>query len=141
MLKLKTQFDQEDAKTEAAPAPGTGIAGPESEDKSMNLNRIPWIWAQAMVLADSPTKIPVEGAERSAASEPVGTAVLKADDAHSLPSSATPALNAESVVDGLLALIRSARQDLLVVSPYFVPGPEIMDAFRAARSKGVRIRC
>jgi phosphatidylserine/phosphatidylglycerophosphate/cardiolipin synthase-like enzyme len=44
------------------------------------------------------------------------------------------------VVDGLLALIRSARQDLLVVSPYFVPGPEIMDAFRAARSKGVRIR-
>jgi phosphatidylserine/phosphatidylglycerophosphate/cardiolipin synthase-like enzyme len=105
----------------------------------MNLNQIPWIWAQAMVLADSPTKIPAEGAERSAASEPAGAAVLKADDAYS-PPSATPALNAESVVDGLLALIRSARQDLLVVSPYFVPGPEIMDAFRAARSKGVRIR-
>ena len=140
LLKLKTQFDQEDAKTEAAPAPGTGIAEPESEDGSMNLNQIPWIWAQAMVLADNPTKIPAEGAERSATSEPAGAAVLKADEASSPPPSATPALNAESVVDGLLALIRSARQDLLVVSPYFVPGPEIMDAFRAARSKGVRIR-
>lgn len=140
LLKLKTQFDQEDAKTEAAPAPDTGIAEPESEGGSMNLNQIPWIWAQAMVLADSPTKIPAEGAERSAASEPAGAAVFKADDAYSPPPSATPALNAESVVDGLLALIRSARQDLLVVSPYFVPGTEIMDAFRAARSKGVRIR-
>lgn len=28
LLKLKTQFDQEDAKTEAAPAPDTGIAEP-----------------------------------------------------------------------------------------------------------------
>ena len=46
--------------------------------------------------------------------------MFKADDAYSPPPSATPALNAESVVDGLLALIRSARQDLLVVSPYFV---------------------
>lgn len=140
LLKLKTQFDQEDAKTEAAPAPDTGIAEPESEGGSMNLNQIPWIWAQAMVLADSPTKIPAEGAERSAASEHAESAVLKANDAYSPPPSATPALNAESVVDGLLALIRSARQDLLVVSPYFVPGTEIMDAFRAARSKGVRIR-
>ena len=140
LLKLKTRFDQEDAKTEAAPAPDTGIAEPESEGGSMNLNQIPWIWAQAMVLADSPTKIPAEGAERSAASEHAESAVLKADDAYSPPPSATPALNAESVVDGLLALIRSARQDLLVVSPYFVPGTEIMDAFRAARSKGVRIR-
>lgn len=136
LLKLKTQFDQEDASGKAEPAQGAA----DPEDGSLNLNQIPWIWAQAMVLADSPTKIPVEGAERSAASEPAGAAVLKADEASSPPPSATPALNADSVVDGLLALIRSARQDLLVVSPYFVPGPEIMDAFRAARSKGVRIR-
>ncbi|WP_314971852.1 phospholipase D family protein [Comamonas testosteroni] len=136
LLKLKTQFDQEDASGKAKPAQGAA----DPEDGSLNLNQIPWIWAQAMVLADSPTKIPVEGAERSAASEPAGAAVLKADEASSPPLSATPALNADSVVDGLLALIRSAKQDLLVVSPYFVPGQEIMDAFRAARSKGVRIR-
>lgn len=136
LLKLKTQFDQEDASGKAKPAQGAA----DPEDGSLNLNQIPWIWAQAMVLADSPTKIPFEGAERSAASEPAGAAVLKADEASSPPLSATPALNADSVVDGLLALIRSAKQDLLVVSPYFVPGQEIMDAFRAARSKGVRIR-
>lgn len=136
LLKLKTQFDQEDASGKAKPAQGAA----DPEDGSLNLNQIPWIWAQAMVLADSPTKIPVEGAERSAASEPAGAAVLKADEASSPPLSAAPALNADSVVDGLLALIRSAKQDLLVVSPYFVPGQEIMDAFRAARSKGVRIR-
>ncbi|WP_167005618.1 phosphatidylserine/phosphatidylglycerophosphate/cardiolipin synthase family protein [Comamonas sp. Tr-654] len=136
LLKLKTQFDQEDASSKAEPTQGTSAP----EDSSLNLNQVPWIWAQAMVLADSPTKIPVEGAERSAASESTGSAVLKAGEASSPPPSATPALNAESVVDGLLALIRSARQDLLVVSPYFVPGPEIMDAFRSARSKGVRIR-
>ncbi|MGU3625731.1 phospholipase D-like domain-containing protein [Comamonas sp. C24C] len=136
LLKLKTQFDQEDASSKAEPAEGANAP----EDSSLNLSQVPWIWAQAMVLADSPTKIPVEGAERSAASESVGAAVLKAGETSSPPPSVTPALNAESVVDGLLALIRSARQDLLVVSPYFVPGQEIMDAFRAARSKGVRIR-
>lgn len=136
LLKLKTQFDQEDASSKAEPAQGASAP----EDSSLNLNQVPWIWAQAMVLADSPTKIPFEGAERSAASESTGAAVLKAGEASSPPPSATPALNAESVVDGLLALIRSAKQDLLVVSPYFVPGPEIMDAFRSARGKGVRIR-
>ncbi|WP_059439934.1 phosphatidylserine/phosphatidylglycerophosphate/cardiolipin synthase family protein [Comamonas sp. E6] len=136
LLKLKTQFDQEDASSKAEPAQGANAP----EDSPLNLSQVPWIWAQAMVLADSPTKIPVEGAERSAASESVGAAVLKAGETSSPPPSATPALNAESVVDGLLALIRSARQDLLVVSPYFVPGQEIMDAFRTARSKGVRIR-
>lgn len=136
LLKLKTQFDQEDASSKAEPVQGANAP----EDSSLNLSQVPWIWAQAMVLADSPTKIPVEGAERSAASESAGAAVLKAGETSSPPPSATPALNAESVVDGLLALIRSARQDLLVVSPYFVPGQEIMDAFRTARSKGVRIR-
>ena len=136
LLKLKTQFDQEDASGKAEPAQGAA----DPENGSLNLNQIPWIWAQAMVLADSPTKIPAEGAERTAADESFEAAVLKADDANSLPPLAAPALNAESVVDGLLALIRSARRDLLVVSPYFVPGPEIMDAFRTARSKGVRIR-
>ncbi|MEB5965496.1 MULTISPECIES: phospholipase D-like domain-containing protein [Comamonas] len=136
LLKLKTQFDQEDASSQEETAPG--VTAPE--DSPLNLNQIPWIWAQAMVLADSPAKIPVEGTERAAGEPPLAAAVLDADDAYSPPPSATPALNAESVVDGLLALIRSAKQDLLVVSPYFVPGPEIMDAFRAARSKGVRIR-
>ena len=49
-------------------------------------------------------------------------------------------LEADSVVDGLLALVRKTRRDLLVVSPYFVPGPDMMEAFRGARQRGVRVR-
>ena len=34
----------------------------------------------------------------------------------------------------------SAQTDLLVVSPYFVPGPEMMRQFEAIRKRGVRMR-
>jgi phosphatidylserine/phosphatidylglycerophosphate/cardiolipin synthase-like enzyme len=53
---------------------------------------------------------------------------------------AAAALQADSVVDGLLALIRRAQQDLLVVSPYFVPGEDMQQAFAQARQRGVRVR-
>ena len=139
LLQLKDQFDREDATTEAE---ATQHIRPsiDLDEESLNLSRIPWIWARALVLADSPTKIPVEGNERASGAETFAQALLKADDPSAPPVSATPALQAESVVDGLLALIRSAKQDLLVVSPYFVPGDEIMSAFRTARQQGVRIR-
>ena len=44
------------------------------------------------------------------------------------------------MVDGLLQLMGQARRDLLIVSPYFVPGPEITAAFAQARARGVRVR-
>ena len=44
------------------------------------------------------------------------------------------------MVDGLLTLIRSAKHDLLIISPYFVPGNEIIQAFEQARQRNVRIR-
>jgi phosphatidylserine/phosphatidylglycerophosphate/cardiolipin synthase-like enzyme len=46
----------------------------------------------------------------------------------------------DTVVDGLLQLMDQARRDLLIVSPYFVPGPEITAAFAAARARNVRVR-
>lgn len=46
----------------------------------------------------------------------------------------------DTVVDGLLQLMGQARRDLLIVSPYFVPGPDMKQAFAAARSRGVRVR-
>ncbi len=46
----------------------------------------------------------------------------------------------DTVVDGLLQLMGNARRDLLVVSPYFVPGREITAAFAQARARGVRVR-
>ena len=46
----------------------------------------------------------------------------------------------DTVVDGLLQLIAQARRDLLIVSPYFVPGPDMKQAFATARARGVRVR-
>jgi putative cardiolipin synthase len=46
----------------------------------------------------------------------------------------------DTVVDGLLQLMGQARRDLLIVSPYFVPGPDMKQAFAAAKARGVRVR-
>lgn len=140
LLQLKTQFDQEDSRAEAS------TAKPQSSSiasaSTMNLRKVPWVWAQALVLADSPSKIPLESddAHPLSPAQAGSAGVLKAGKQSTIPASAAGALQADSVVDGLLALVRSARQDLLVVSPYFVPGAEIMQAFRTARERGVRIR-
>ena len=54
--------------------------------------------------------------------------------------SATQEAQTDTVVDGLLHLMGQARQDLLIISPYFVPGPDMKQAFAAARARGVRVR-
>ncbi len=46
----------------------------------------------------------------------------------------------DTVVDGLLRLMGQAQRDLLIISPYFVPGPDMERAFAAARARGVRVR-
>ena len=46
----------------------------------------------------------------------------------------------DTVVDGLLQLMGQARRDLLIISPYFVPGPGMKKAFADARARGVRVR-
>jgi cardiolipin synthase C len=43
-------------------------------------------------------------------------------------------------VDGLLHLIEQARRDVLIISPYFVPGKPMMATFAQMRARGVRIR-
>lgn len=68
-------------------------------------------WAPATYVADKPTKI--SGDE---------------DD------------DQETVVEGLTSLIQRAKSDLLIVSPYFVPGADMMKAFEGIRQRGVRIR-
>ena len=68
------------------------------------------VWAQSVLLADKATKI--EADEES-------------DD---------------TVVDGLLQLMAQTRQDLFIVSPYFVPGEAMMAMFNKLRSSNVRVR-
>jgi phosphatidylserine/phosphatidylglycerophosphate/cardiolipin synthase-like enzyme len=46
----------------------------------------------------------------------------------------------DTVVDGLLRLMAATREDLFIVSPYFVPGEPMMDVFAQLRRAGVRVR-
>jgi phosphatidylserine/phosphatidylglycerophosphate/cardiolipin synthase-like enzyme len=79
----------------------------------MDLATVPLTWAPAALLADEPGKIGPGDDEANAG---------------------------ETVVDGLLQLMQGARRDLLVISPYFVPGPEMMRVFAELRQRGVAIR-
>ena len=103
-----------------------------------------------MVLVDKPGKIPADDASagadaaqgarprRDAAGQPAGR---RADQRSSLDAAADAAASGETVVEGLLQLIGQARSDLLIISPYFVPGPDMKQAFAVgAIARGVRIR-
>ena len=46
----------------------------------------------------------------------------------------------DTAVDGLLSLMSQAQTDLLIVSPYFVPGALMMQQFADIRKRGVRVR-
>ena len=100
--------------TPAGPANTVGNAVIHGRYTPVNLQLMTWTWAASTLLVDKPSKI--------------------ADDAD-----ATEASN-DTAVDGLLSLMQRAKSDLLVVSPYFVPGPEMMNQFADIRRRGVRIR-
>ena len=104
---------------------GTAASGPalgEAEGSaalpalpdSTNLRLLAWTWASSALLVDKPSKI---SADADAVEESQDTAV-----------------------DGLLQLMSQAKTDLLIVSPYFVPGPQMMKQFAEVRQRGVRVR-
>ena len=53
---------------------------------------------------------------------------------------ASTAKDAASIVDPLREAVRSAREELLFVSPYFVPRRSGIEGFRELKEKGLRIR-
>ena len=55
-------------------------------------------------------------------------------------TTALPEAQTDTVVDGLLQLMGQAQRDLLIISPYFVPGPDMKKAFADASARGVRVR-
>ena len=89
----------------------TGVAA--AAPPAMDLARVPLVWAPAVLLVDEPGKIGPDDDEVDAG---------------------------ETVVDGLLQLMQQARRDILIVSPYFVPGAAMMDVFGQLRAKGIRVR-
>jgi len=91
----------------------TPTASVSAEPKAMDLRKVPLVWAPALLLADKPGKIGPGDDEVDAG---------------------------DTVVDGLLQLMQGARQDVLIISPYFVPGTQMMQLFADLRAKGTRIR-
>ncbi|MET4579546.1 putative cardiolipin synthase [Ottowia thiooxydans] len=83
---------------------------------AMDLKNEPLIWASAALLVDKPAKLVPEENEQVTEKEQ------------------------DTVIDGLLSWMQQARQDVLIVSPYFVPGPKMMEFLAAMRARGVRIR-
>ncbi len=81
---------------------------------STDLSLLDWTWAPSVMLVDKPSKI--------------------AADADSVDEAQ------DTAVDGLLQLMSQAKTELLIVSPYFVPGKRMMSQFADLRRRGVRVR-
>lgn len=100
----------------SATPPHTPAAPPQPAPDlaPLDLQQAPLTWAPSAVLVDQPSKIAADADET--------------EDRQ------------DTAVDGLLQLVAQARRDLLIVSPYFVPGARMMAQFTALRAQGVRIR-
>ena len=109
----------------------------------MDLARAPFTWAPAAVLVDQPAKIPPDGAappslpEQAAAKASPRTVAAQGPRRAAGGKGSQPAANGaatqdpqtDTVVDGLLQLRAQAQRDVLIVSPYFVPGADMVQAF------------
>jgi phosphatidylserine/phosphatidylglycerophosphate/cardiolipin synthase-like enzyme len=85
----------------------------EAERPAMDLRTVPLLWASSTLLVDQPGKVGPGDDEVDAG---------------------------DTVIDGLLALLRQAQRDVLIISPYFVPGPRMLAVYGELRQRGVRLR-
>jgi phosphatidylserine/phosphatidylglycerophosphate/cardiolipin synthase-like enzyme len=85
----------------------------QAERPPIDLRTVPLTWAPATLLADKPGKIGPDDDEVNAG---------------------------ETAIDGLLSLMQQAQRDVLIISPYFVPGDRMMAIYKEMRQRGVRIR-
>lgn len=83
------------------------------QSRALDLQKVLLTWAPSALMVDKPGKIGP------------GDDEVEAGD---------------TLIDGLLALMGQARSDLLIVSPYFVPGKPMMKTFADLRQRGVRVR-
>lgn len=95
-------------------SPASAADAPSALPDSTDLRLLTWTWAPSVLLVDQPSKIAAD-----------------ADDV---------AEAQETAVDGLLQLMSQARSDVLIVSPYFVPGDVMMGQFAELRRRGIRVR-
>ncbi|RYF23591.1 MAG: phospholipase D family protein [Comamonadaceae bacterium] len=162
------------APPDGEPRPSPGGATPEQRARvwnkqAMDLKAVTYVWAPAVMLADKPTKIPLDDSALAQTEAAAGTpadastppAPSVAEGSTARPAASSPSADAaaaatpgdagsvrtvpttssgDTVVDGLLKLMAQTRHELLIISPYFVPGADMKAAFAEARARGVRIR-
>ncbi|MGO4396149.1 phospholipase D family protein [Variovorax sp. M-6] len=153
--KIRDQASATDAGKQDRQAPSGTSSAPDGEprarawdEKPMDLGSAAFVWAPAVVLADKPAKVAPDGGSAAVGTgKDPGLTVTqrtgrsrRAPGTGTLDAAADAAANGDTVVEGLLQLIGQARRDLLIISPYFVPGPDMKQAFAAARARGVRVR-
>ncbi len=85
----------------------------EADRSALDLRTVRLTWAPATLMVDKPGKVGPGDDEVDAG---------------------------DTLIDGLLALMQQAQRDVLIVSPYFVPGATMMGVFEQLRKRGVRIR-
>ena len=88
-------------------------APPAPLPDALDLQKLPLIWAPGTLIVDKPFKL-----------------VPELNDTYT----------EDTVVDGMLSLMQGAQRDVLIVSPYFVPGKAMMKVFADMRRRGVRVR-
>jgi len=160
--------DKVRAKRDESPRPAaTATDAAVMEGQPFNLHTAAFVWAPAVMLVDRPGKIAANadetasatGAAAKAAANAPGLVVSQPADARpgsgtdrtagnspassrlvSLEAAADTVAGNETVVEGLLQLMGQAQRDLLIISPYFVPGPDITQALARVRQRGVRVR-
>lgn len=79
----------------------------------LDLRTVDLTWAPSVLLEDKPGKIGPDDDEVDAG---------------------------DTVIDGLLHLMLAAQKDVLIVSPYFVPGARMMAVYEQLRKRNVRVR-
>ena len=80
--------------------------------RELRQGQLKLVWAHATVLADKPSKMLSEG-------QPT---------------------KAEVIADEVERFIQSSRQELIIISPYFVPGMRGLALFKGLRDRGVQVR-
>lgn len=46
----------------------------------------------------------------------------------------------DTVIDGLMQLLQQAQREVIIISPYFVPGPRMMAVYGELRKRNIRVR-
>ena len=111
---LRAAFEQNTAADRPEPAPtDTDFFGAPPFSTALAQRRFHWLTAEAFAFADSPLKIEPEN--------------------YSIPVN-------DTVTHRFLQLLGDAHSEVLLFSPYFIPGNEALDRIKALRAAGVSVR-